>query len=204
MNRQRKVKINPFLILMLLLAPALRLAALGTVEKKAASAETAVSTPERIIALGPVLTEEIYLLGAEARLVGNTTYCVKPPAARNKTKVGSVQEADLEKLISLKPDLVLATSLTNQAQVEKLKKLGLQVEIFSYPKSYEDICTGFLRLARLLNREANARTIIDQSRQEAAVISQSLATCTKTRVFVQVGADPLFTTPRDTFIHSLI
>ncbi|MCI5140979.1 MAG: hypothetical protein D3909_04480 [Candidatus Electrothrix sp. ATG1] len=65
------------------------------------------SYPQRIISLGPINTENIYLLGAEDRLVGNTNYCVRPEAARNKEKIGSVMQFSIEKILSLQPDLIL-------------------------------------------------------------------------------------------------
>lgn len=196
--------LKKYLISSLLLTTVLQLGALGTAEKKPMPAESTPLTPQRIISLGPVLTEELYLLNAEEKLIGDTTYCINPPAARQKPKVGSVTEVDVEKLLSLKPDLVLATSLSNQAQMEKLKKIGLHVEVFSYPKSYQEICESFLRLARLVNREELARSIVDKSQKDAAVIKAKISTLTKKRVFVQVGANPLFTTPKNTFIHSFI
>jgi translation initiation factor RLI1 len=117
-------KINILTIFCFFLAGSLGLGALGVNEPgqtKDAPTNPAFISPGRIISLGPVLTEELYLLGAEDKLVGDTTYCINPPAAQNKPKIGSVTEFDLEKVISLKPDLVLATSLSNQDQVEKLK-----------------------------------------------------------------------------------
>ena len=74
--------------------------------------------PKRIISLGPSLTKELYLLGVEDRLIGCTVYA--PECAKDKEKVGTVIDINLEKIIKLKPDLVLATSLTNPKRVEKL------------------------------------------------------------------------------------
>ncbi len=65
--------------------------------------------PQRIVSLGPINTENVFLLGAGDRLVGNTNYCVRPTEARNRAKIGSVMQISLEKILSLKPDLVLAT-----------------------------------------------------------------------------------------------
>ncbi|MCI5128976.1 MAG: ABC transporter substrate-binding protein, partial [Candidatus Electrothrix sp. AUS3] len=63
---------------------------------------------QRIVSLGPINTENIYLLGAEDRLVGNTNYCVRPEAAKSKEKIGSVMQISIEKILSLRPDLILA------------------------------------------------------------------------------------------------
>ncbi|MCM8832137.1 MAG: helical backbone metal receptor, partial [Candidatus Omnitrophica bacterium] len=80
--------------------------------------------PERIISLGPSITEELYLLGVEDKILGVTTYCKRPKEVLKKEKVGTVVDVNVEKIFSLKPDLVLATPLAKQKDIEKLKKLG--------------------------------------------------------------------------------
>ncbi|MCI5220091.1 MAG: ABC transporter substrate-binding protein, partial [Candidatus Electrothrix sp. LOE2] len=86
--------------------------------------------PQRIVSLGPINTENVYLLGAEDRLVADTNYCVRPEAARSKEKIGSVMQVSIEKILSLRPDLNLATGLTQPQQLKKLRELGLRVEQF--------------------------------------------------------------------------
>ena len=62
--------------------------------------------PQRIVSLVPTITEEIYLLGADERLVADTIYCRRPPEAQGKEKVGTVVEVNLEKIITLRQDLI--------------------------------------------------------------------------------------------------
>jgi len=82
-----------------------------TIEKIAGSLypERFLSYPQRIISLGPSLTEELFLLGVQDKIVGVTTYCQRPPEVKAKKKVGTVVEVNVERIMSLKPDLVLAT-----------------------------------------------------------------------------------------------
>ena len=70
-----------------------------------------IGFPERIISLGPAVTEKLYLLEAGDGLIANTLYCQRPHEAKNKEKIGTVTKADMEKVVALKPDLALATSL---------------------------------------------------------------------------------------------
>ena len=114
------------------------------------------SFPQRIVSLGPINTENIYLLGAEDRLVGNTSYCVRPDAARSKEKIGSVMQVSIEKILSLKPDLILATGLTQPQQADKLRELGLRTEQFQQPASFAEICAQFRRIGELLARYPKA------------------------------------------------
>jgi len=104
--------------------------------------------PQRIVSLGPLNTENIYLLGAGDRLVGNTSYCVRPEAAKAKEKIGSVMQISIEKILSLQPDLILATGLTQPQQLKKLQELGLRVVQVQQPASFSEICKEFIRLGQ--------------------------------------------------------
>ena len=160
--------------------------------------------PWRVVSLGPSLTEEVYLLGAGERLVGCTVYCRKPPEAMKKEKVGTVVEVDVERILALDPDLVLATSLTDLRDVKKLKGLGIRVEIFPQPKSFDDLCQQFLRLGRLLGEEGRAREVVARVRAQVEKIRASVRGLDRPKVFVEIGSRPLFTVTRGSFINDFI
>jgi len=160
--------------------------------------------PQRIISLGPAITEELYLLGVENRIVGVSTYCHRPQDARDREKVGTVIKADLEKIMSLKPDLVVATSLMDAEQVEKLQNLGLKVIRFPPVKNFDQICEQFLELGRLVGGEKEAEEIIQQVKLKVDVIEKKVENLPEKRVFVQIGAKPLFTVTKDSFINDFI
>ncbi len=109
--------------------------------------------PERIISLGQTITERIYLLGADRNLIADTVYCVQPEDARYKEKVGTLLQANLEKIVALKPDLVIASNLARPKQLRKLKDLGIRVVQFSYPKNWyrsKVFTWGFFMISSLL------------------------------------------------------
>ena len=160
--------------------------------------------PKRIISLAPSVTEELYLLGVEDSLVGNTTYCVTPPEAVAKEKVGDITRINLEKIVSLKPDLVLATSLTNSKAIQKLKNLGIEVMIFPAPKNYAYLCDQFLTLGKAVGKEAEAKAIIAVSKEKVMAIKAVTAGLDKPKVFIEIGAKPLFTANRDYFINDFV
>jgi len=164
----------------------------------------AADYPQRIVSLGPINTENVYLLGAEERLVANTSYCVRPAAARKKQKIGSVMQISIEKIISLRPDLVLATGLTQPQQLQKLQDLGLRVVRFAQPDSFQAICTQFLQLGRLLGLEERAEQIVAQARREVQQVAQQVASLPAQKVFLQVGALPLFGSVSSSFTHEYI
>ena len=159
---------------------------------------------ERIVSISPLQTESIYLLGAEDKLVGNTTYCIRPEAAKSITKIGDLVNISVEKIISLRPDLVLTTKMTRRESIEKLISLGIRVEVFDQANEYDEICKHFLRLADLLDKRALAEKIVSKSREDVRDILKSSGSFKKYRVFVQIGASPLFTVNKDSFIHDYI
>ena len=158
----------------------------------------------RIVSLSPLITENIFLLGAGDSLVGTTFYCQRPQAARHTEKVGSVMDLSIEKVISLRPDLILASNLTPLPQVAKLERLGFQVETFGQPASFAEICTHFLRLGRLLGLEEQAELIVEQTTNKVRNIQRAVAGLPRQKVFLQVGAHPLFSSVKNSFTHDFI
>jgi iron complex transport system substrate-binding protein len=159
---------------------------------------------QRIVSLGPLITENIFLLGAGDALIGNTVYCQKPEAARYKAKVGSVQELSIEKIVSLQPDLILANNLTPFKQIEQLRQLGLHVETFRQPASFADICAQFLRLGRILGLEQRAAKIVAQAQKKVSAVQRAVSGIPRQKVFLQVGAHPLFSSVKNSFTNDFI
>ncbi|MFH2123712.1 MAG: helical backbone metal receptor [Pseudomonadota bacterium] len=160
--------------------------------------------PQRIVSLGPINTENVFLLGAGDRLLADTSYCVHPAAARDKVKIGSVMQLNIEQILSLQPDLILATGLTSPQQVAQLAASGVRVVHFSQPSNFAAICTQFLELGKLLGLEARAREIIGQARKEVRAIQQRVSGIPPKKVFLQVGAHPLFASVASSFTNDYI
>ncbi len=160
--------------------------------------------PERIVSLGPINTENVFLLGAGDRLVGNTQYCVRPEAARYKEKIGSVLQVSVEKIISLRPDLILATAMTRPSQVQQLKAVGIKVVQFGQPSSFAEICRHFTRLGDLLGVKDKAGQIVSQAQDKIWAIRERVAGLPRQKVFLQVGSHPLFGSVNNSFTHDFI
>jgi iron complex transport system substrate-binding protein len=169
-----------------------------------ADIDTMDKGPERIISLGPFITEELYLLGVQDRLVACTTYCTRPAAAIQKPRVSNAVRPNVEKILSLRPDLVLVPELIDTRPLGKMKQLGLKVRTFPVARSFNEICTIFLEIGNLVGKEAQARTIINQARGRIAELQARLSACSTVKVFFQIGANPLFTVIRNTFMNDYI
>jgi iron complex transport system substrate-binding protein len=160
--------------------------------------------PRRIISLGSTLTEELYLLGAQGSLIADTLYCERPLEAKLKEKVGTITHPSLEKIVSLKPDLVLATSLTNPSVKEKLKNLGIRVVDFPLARNFQELCGHFAVLGKLVGKEDEAKGIIQSARQKVDTLKKNIQDLPKPKIFMQIGANPLFTVTRDYFLNDFI
>ena len=162
------------------------------------------NNPKKIISLSPAITESIYLLGAGDRLIANTIYCTRPEDAKTKEKVGTLLELNIEKIVSLNPDLILASSLTRPKELEKLRKLGFNVVQFLYAKSFDEICNQFIYLGELIGKKEKAQDIIKDTKSQVQKIKAVTASLPGKKIFVQVGVKPLFTVSKDTFINDFI
>jgi iron complex transport system substrate-binding protein len=161
-------------------------------------------SPHRIVSLGPTITEKLYLLGVEDNLVGVTTYCVRPPEACAKEKIGNVTQVNIEKIVDLKPDLVLATSLTDHRAVESLKRLSIHVIVFDEPRSYAETNEQFLELGKIVGREREARQIVTATGRRVDAIRRRIKGLPRPTVFVQLGTKPLFAATKDSFVNDFI
>lgn len=160
--------------------------------------------PQRIISLGPINTENVYLLGAEDRLVANTSYCVRPEAAKTKDKIGSVMQFSIEKIIGLQPDLILATGLTRPQQVKRLQDAGIKVVHVKQPGSFAEICSQFLFLGKLLGLEQRAREVVSRAKVQVAGVQKLVFSLPERKVFLQVGSQPLFASVPSSFTNDFI
>ncbi|MDO9465166.1 MAG: helical backbone metal receptor [bacterium] len=162
------------------------------------------NSPQRIISLVPVLTEELYLLGVENRLIANTSYCKRPPAAEKKEKIGSGMKISVEKILYLEPDLILAKWYSNQKQIEKLRNLGMEVKIFPDVKNFSGICEELIELSKTIGSEDKSKQIVRRAKNKVSSIQRKIKDLSKPKVLVQIGAKPLWVATKDSFINDFI
>src|SRR5712692_6185431 len=154
----------------------------------------------RIVSLAPSLTETVYALGLQDRLVGDTVYCDYPPDAQKKTKVGGGINPSLEQIAALHPDIVLVTKGFNRLEtVHALDNLGIS-SYATDPHTVNDIVTSSKKLADLLGvPEAGASVAVEMEHQ-LANLQQRLASSPAKRVLFVVWHQPLISVGKDTFI----
>ncbi|MBI4711803.1 MAG: ABC transporter substrate-binding protein [Planctomycetes bacterium] len=122
----------------------------------------------RIISLAPSITENIKTLDAQGSLVGRTDFCKITDVA----SVGTILEPSIEKIISLKPDLILATKEGNNPKtVERLRGLKAEMFVFGESNSWDDIKSNFRLCGRLLDKSAKAEQILKDIQDELSLIN---------------------------------
>jgi len=119
--------------------------------------------PQRIVSLAPSMTETVYALGDDSRLVGDTDYCDYPPDAQKKTKVGGAIEPNLEQIAALHPDLVLMAKSANHLDtVRALESLGIP-SYATDAHTIDDIIASTQRLADVLDVPSAGKALDSQA-----------------------------------------
>ncbi len=158
---------------------------------------------ERIISLAPSLTKSIYYLEAADKLMGHTSFC-HIAKSDNKKVVATAVKVNIEKVVSMRPDLVVATTITNPETIAMLRKAGLRVEVFSTPKSFDEICTQFVNLGTILGKDEKANAIVVDAKKQVAEIRAQKRSSEPLRFFIQIGAKPLYAVLENTFMNDYI
>ncbi len=161
-------------------------------------------TPQRIISLAPSNTEILFALGLRDEVVGVTMYCDYPPEALDKEKVGDYYGPDIEKIIALQPDLVLATDFHRFDLIPALEQQGFTVFAVA-PQTLDDVLESIERIGEITGKEAEALQLVNEMTSKIeAVEEQTKELEQKPSVLYMTWHDPMWTVGRDTWIDDLI
>jgi iron complex transport system substrate-binding protein len=153
----------------------------------------------RIVSLAPNLTETVYALGAGDRLVGDTTYCDTPPEAALKPHVGGPQNASVEAIIALRPDLVFATMINREETVDALAHLGIPVYTTD-PHTVRDLIDSIGRMAELIGAGKRGARLVTTLNGQLDRLHARLAGVPPVPVLFVVWLDPPISVGQNTFI----
>jgi iron complex transport system substrate-binding protein len=163
-------------------------------------------TPQRIISLAPSNTEILFALGLADRMVAITDYCNYPPEAEAKPTIGGFNTPNIEAIVGLSPDLIMATSIHETKVIPQLEDKGLTVLALN-PKTIDDVLEAILLVGRVTGVEANAAKLVDGMRQRLEAVTGRTAQLTteqRPRTFYIVWHDPLKTAGSRTLQDELI
>ena len=162
--------------------------------------------PQRIVSLAPSNTEILFDLGLGDKVVGDTLYCDYPEAAKSITKVGGYSDIDIEKVVSLAPDLILAEDIDKADIIPALEKLGFKVYAL-VPHNLNEIMDSVSTIGRLTGTSKEAKSIVSDMQKRVKAITDktaNLTTAQKPRVLYVIWQDPIMSSGTDTPIYDMI
>ena len=163
-------------------------------------------TPEKVISLLPSNTEIIYALGEEAKLIALSTYCNYPDATKEKIKLESGTNINIEEIIALEPDLVIIGSMSQtDDQIAQLENLGINI-IVTDANSIADTYLIIDLIGKIFNKEAAAKDIIDDMQKGFEDIQILVKDLDRKKVYIEISPLEygLWTSGKGTFQDELL
>jgi len=191
-------------------APATEAAAEGLTFTDGLGREVTLAAPaQRIVSLAPSNTELLFAIGAGEQVVGRDELSDYPEEAKAVESIGSAfQNLNVEMIISLQPDLVLAAEINTPEQVKQLEDAGLTVYYLNNPTTLEGLYENLEIVAQLTGREAEAAELVESLKARVAAVDEKIAPLSsRISVFYQIDStDPAkpYTAGKGTFINLLI
>lgn len=165
--------------------------------------------PERIVSLSPANTEILFALGLESKIVGVTQYCNYPAEVEGLKKnetltiVGGFKNPDIEKILTLHPDLVLASKIHLSETVPELQKIGI-LTFVAKPNNLSSILLSVKKIGKITGTDAEAINLTSRMESRIEAVSDKVGQLPKKRVFYAVWGDPIKTAGAGTFEDEII
>ena len=159
---------------------------------------------DRIVSLAPNLTEIVFAVGAGDRLVGDTEYCDYPAEAKRVAKIGDTMHPSVERIIALKPQIVLVSTAS---QLETFTKQLDQQQTAVYvtnPQSLDDIFRSIQTLGDLFGEHDRAAKLVADLRKRADAVAAATKQTKPVKVFYQLSGEPLYTIGRESYLTDLV
>ena len=148
---------------------------------------------QRVVALAPHVTELLFAAGGAEKIVGAVTYSDYPEAAKQIPRVGDNRQVDMERLLAMKPDLlVIWRHGSSERQIEQLRQLGIPM-YHSEPKKLDQIADNLEKLGKLMGTESTANAAAKELRQKLGALRAQFSARPPVRTFYQVWDKPLYT-----------
>ena len=160
--------------------------------------------PRRIVSLTPSLTETLYAVGAGDLVVGRTDFCSHPPEACRKPSVGGVVNPSLERIVSLRPDLVLASTDANRIETAQgLAKLGIPAYAIR-TASLEGVLQSVHQIGELTGNGDQARLLAEKLQNRLQTVQRTVAGRRRPRVLFLLWQHPIISSGRGSFVEDLL
>src|SRR5262245_23884628 len=161
-------------------------------------------SPQRVVSLAPSVTETLFALDFGDRVVGVTTYCDYPSAAKRLPKIGGFINPSLEAIAATRPDLVIGVrDSSHPVKTKEIENLGIKVVLISVT-SLDDILNSFRSIARLLGRSEAGNKLAHKVTRQFEEVKKRVAPVPRRSTLLAVGLRPLVAVGGKNFIDELI
>lgn len=162
--------------------------------------------PERIISIAPNLTETIYGIGAGDKLIGRTDYCTYPEEVADVESIGAIFPVDIERVLSLDPDVVFVSTHFKADDAEKLAQVGVSVVTLVDEATVDGVYEMITALGEVLNRTEEAAARVEEMQSAIAEVTEAVKDLEAPSVYYVVGYGEYgdFTVGGDTFVGNII
>lgn len=162
--------------------------------------------PKKVISVAPNISEIIFDLGAGEKLVGRTNYCDYPQEVTSVESIGTMRTPDIEKIISLEPDIVIASTHFNEENSKKLEDAGITVISLYEENNVDGVYTMIETLGTALNKNDKAKEKIDEMKKTIDKVESTVSNLNQPSVYYVVGYGEGgdFSAPENTFVGGLI
>ncbi|HEY4623621.1 MAG TPA: ABC transporter substrate-binding protein [Solibacillus sp.] len=162
--------------------------------------------PKTIVSLQPSNTEILFELGVGDQIVGGTDYDTYPEAAQKIERVSTSTVINAERIVELNPDVVVAYTAGDEAQVTQLEDAGLKVFVIASATSFDDVYTDIIQLSEVMGVEEKGNEVVADIKDQIAAVQEKTDTVdTKKKVYYEVSPAPdIWTTGNNTFQQEIM
>jgi len=162
---------------------------------------------KRIVSMAPNVTEMLFSIGLDNEIVGVTDYCNYPESAKSKTKIGGYYNPNVEMILSLSPDLIVATpDGYSKERIEKLEQSGIPIFLVN-PQDINEVMVSMTLLGKVTGKEEIANQVVDNMRSRIMTIKNKVSQIPeqkRPKIFYEIGEDPLVTVGPNNVVNDLI
>ncbi|WP_461207163.1 ABC transporter substrate-binding protein [Clostridium sp. DL1XJH146] len=162
--------------------------------------------PTTIVSIAPNITEIVAALDAEDKLIGRTDYCDFPTEISEVESIGSITEPNVERIVELDPDVVIASTPVTKEVVDQIEELGLKIIVLSEEQNFDGAYEEIIKVGEVVNKKVEAEEIVSGMKTKYDEVVAKVKDLEKPSVYYVVGFGQYgdFTATGDTYIHPII
>ncbi len=169
----------------------------------ACSSDISSDSPEGYISLSPAVTEILFRLNADDKLVGVTDYCDYPDGVSEKESVGDMVNPSIEMIAYLNPETIFTAGEPQEKLAARLTDMGYNV-VEAESRSIQEIYDNILKISEITGNPDEGERLVSEIKKEIAGIGKKLKNRDKKKVYVEISASPVMSPGKNSFLNDVI